>query len=169
MKKLIFYLSLTISLELSYGQPYGENFYPHSASILTSGWAVPTSWSPGFTMAGYVPTVVNGGYSVLVDRTDAGGVFNTSSWEFQNLYQLMGDNACSVNPNQALNCYGVSIIPTSVAGTPAPRFVVVGALDYGIFFATLDAMGVPITTTAYRFTPASSYANVTKPVIVESS
>jgi hypothetical protein len=167
MKTNLFSALMLFMSTTFFAQPYGENFYPHSASILTSGSVVPTSWNPGFTMTGYVPTVVNGGYSFFVDRTDAGGVFNSNSWEFQNTYQLMGDNNCNANPTQALNCYGVSIIHTSLS-SPSANFVVVGALDYGIFFATLNSAGAPVTTTAYRFTPSSTYQNVTKPVIVES-
>lgn len=164
MKKIKLFALLAISSLLLNAQPYAHHLYSHANSRLTTGLHTSIN-SPGFFMIGsHVPTVPRP-FNFSVDKTDVGGVLSGSTF-IQKQYQIMtGGASCSSNLTQSQNGE-VSGIETNIPGTPAGWYALAGAFDQSIFFATLDASGLPITTVAYDFPMAGGSS---KPIIVESS
>lgn len=167
MKNTLLYFLLIVSVLTLKSQPYGEVTYAHTNSYLSSGTVISTALTPGFVMAGYVPLTTNGNANFYVDRTDAGGAFNSSAWEFQQQYQISGDLNCSSSPSQILDCSGISIIKSNIT-SPTAAFALVGGMDYGCYFVTLDNSGVPVSARSYKFPAGTGHVSTTMPLITES-
>ena len=171
MKKIILSLCLLVQVMTAQNN-YGEFTYPHSAaSILSSGLTSIFAGQPGFVMAGYNP---NGApFNFTIDRTDMGGAFTGSSYEFQKEYTIFADvsGACALpNCTPITTSHGVSIIQTSIASISS-RYAVVGAFDEGMYFAFLDFAGTAITNNTFWFPfPAGTNpSTITKPLIKEDA
>lgn len=169
MKKIILSLCLLVQVMTAQNN-YGEFTYPHSgSSILSSGLTSIFAGQPGFVMAGYNP---NGApFNFTIDRTDMGGAFTGSSYEFQKEYTIFADvsGACALpNCTPITTSHGVSIIQTAIASISS-RYAVVGAFDEGMYFAFLDFAGTAITNNTFWFPfPAGTNpSTITKPLIKE--
>ena len=113
--------------------------------------------SQGHLLIGHKPYSTTGTFNFCMDKISPAGIFTTSAFSFKKEYQLYNTTACiSGNPNQILNCTGVSVIETSVPGNPKAWYALTGAYDEGFFFATLDSLGTPINSKAYLFPNVNS-------------
>ncbi len=169
MKKIILIACLLIQFANAQNN-YGEFTYPHSgASILSSGITSTVAGQPGFIMAGYDP--IAAGFNFTIDRTDLGGAFTGSTYEFQKQYNLFADVSGACNPGittPVMTNHGVSIIqtPLSVIGA---RYALVGAFDEGCFLCFIDGSGTVINTNVFWFPfPAGiNVSSISKPIIKE--
>lgn len=163
MKKIKILLSLCLlGANLQSQNSYGITEYPHTNSFLTSGTL--TSANPGFLMAGAQMTNATGSFNFCIDRTGKGGAFTSATYEFQKEYTFTYDNNCLQNYSTIYNCAGVTVIESGLANAP---YAVVGAFDYGCFFATLDGSGAIVNQAFYKF--GTQAASASKPLITPAS
>ncbi|MDI1353435.1 MAG: T9SS type A sorting domain-containing protein [bacterium] len=165
MKTIKFVLALCALTVSLFSQPYGVAKYPRTNSWLSSGTV--TTQNPGFLMAGTELTTTNFNFSL--DRVGPGGVPAGNAWNFQNGYTLSGGGSGCGASAVINNCVGVTAIESynpSNLTTVSPN-VVVGAVGYCCFFATLDNGGNVVNTTSYVF-PGSTPNSVSKPLITPS-
>ncbi len=157
---------LLFSLVLN-AQPYGQFKYSHAGVFMTNAFVTALN-SKGHLLVGHKPNSLSGTYNFCIDKTNTSGGFTSAAFSFKKEYQLLITPSCtSVNPNQILNCAGVSAIETSAPGNPKAWYALTGAYDEGCFFATLDSLGSPINYKAYTFPYINPFSNV-KTYITES-
>jgi hypothetical protein len=165
MKKIKLTLALSALTIISVAQPYGETRYTHSTAITRSGVNAIVSGNPGFLLAGNKDTSTTSSV-FYVDRTDAGGVINASTWVFQEAYQITGNTDCTTpTTNQIYRCGAVQAIEINNTQTP---YAVAGAVPHGLFFCLLNANGTPASSWHYDL-PGAAYQPSKHVMIFESS
>lgn len=171
MKKLIFGVCLFVQVGHAQNN-YGEFTYPHNnISVMSSGITSTVAGQPGFIMAGYNSSAAP--YHFTIDRTDMGGAFNGSTFEFQKDYNVFADvsGSCVLTNTTSVNSsYAVSIIQTTLS-TIGARYALVGAFDEGCYLCFIDGAGSVINTNVFWFPfPAGTNpSTITKPLIKEDS
>jgi hypothetical protein len=149
-------------------QPYGHYKYAHPGAFMTTAFKTSLNTN-GHLLCGYKANSTAGTYNFCLDKTDPSGAFTSGSNSFSKAYQLFNTTNCGAgNANQILNCSGISVIETSVPGTPRGWYALSGAFDEGSFFALLDSSGNVIHTKAYLFPYTNPYSSA-KTYITESS
>jgi len=168
MKKIKLMIALCALTSIAFCQAYGEYSYSHSNTFLSSGTIATLNVQQGFVMAGYAPTNTTGNPNFIIDRTDVGGAFNAATFEFSREYFFhYQSGSCGTGLSQSLNCKGVSLIETKLTTPTVRHYALAGSFSEGCFFATLNAAGIPVASSLYRF-PTGAFAP-TKPLIVEST
>jgi hypothetical protein len=152
MKKIISSIVTVCSLLSlqSSAQIYGEAYLQHNATLLSSAEVALTF--PGYLMAGY--SSISSGLSpnFVIDKPD--NLLNfTSPNDFSRAYEIWDDISCS-NASRIFNCGGVSVVETNMGGNAV--YALTGAYNEGVFFATLDAQGVPLNTYRWVFPGTAS-------------
>jgi len=166
MKKLIALTTAFTAIALSaVSQPYGQAIYPFNNSFLSSGNVTKTT--PGLLMAGYTPVVTPGNPNFYLNWVGPGGGLGGSV--FQAGYTMMEGVPC-ISPtgwNIVYNCAGISAIETNITGPNPAVLALAGAYDKGVFFSTVNSLGVNVSSKVFYFPTVAS--NVSKPLIIEST
>ncbi len=157
-------LKLTVSLLAlglaSMAQPFGKTTYGRAGYILSTG-AISTSANSGFLMAGVVRNLPVGAPNFYIDRTNIGGAFNGSFFEFSKEYTIQSNSSCGTPLSNPNNCAGVTVIETGA------DYALTGAFSDGVFFATLSSSGNIVNKTFYNFPVGST--SPSKPIIISST
>lgn len=152
----------------SQAQVYGEMYYPHQGSYLSSAQSISTSNGAEFVIAGYIPfsTAANPLPDFVIDKVDNQLGFNNAATDFSMEYYINEPISCGA-PTRVFNCSGVSVIETTNQGA-GERYVVAGAYNYGFFVASLDATGGVINSYRWDFPPGTPFS-YPQPALRESS
>jgi hypothetical protein len=125
---------------------------------------------PGYLTSGYnsAANSSNGHDDFVIKQVDDYDLEFIAAGTWGKRYQILDDiNGCpSPNPVRTYNCRGVYAIEASNSGS-GEVYVLAGAYDDGVFFATLDATGN--VTSTFRWQWVGNVFNILPPMITASS
>lgn len=162
-----FFVVCTLYAAQTHAQIYGEQYYQHTNSYISSAQVVQPL--TGFVMAGYTPFSTSAGPlpDFTIDKTDNFMGFSMPISDFSKQYEIYDGVNCG-SPSRVFNCWGVSIIQIGNLGN-GERYAITGSYNRGVFFATLGTSGNVINTYRWTFGTSSGGGTYGQPMLRESA